>query len=150
MSKRFVVSCFLLANLLFWVYFWVDFGLRAERYVPHPPAFEEILPFLVVAGLAIPTVEPIQYEWNWRALRLAVMIHLPAFSATQPLIWIGNWLELRHEEEPGELGFWDKTFLGTSMGGYRLILVMLLSFLQWYLIAILLAWFVTRFRRATP
>ena len=123
------VTLLLLANLLFWVFFWVDFSRRLVPYREHPPAFEEVLPVFVFGGKALPP-EQMRAPSLWLMQR----VQMPSFLAVRPVVHKLN-------QKPST---WEKTFWGISPWGYLLIAVMLLSFLQWYLVGRCVAWLVPR------
>ena len=135
-TTRTTAILLLLANLFFWVYFWVDFGRRLVPYRVHCPAFEELLPAFVFHGNALPASE----ETRAPSLRLAERVQMPSFLAIRPVVHILNY-------RPSS---WTETFWGISPWGYLLIAVMLLSFLQWYLVARFVGWLIARFRRTYP
>jgi hypothetical protein len=117
-----VITIILAANLLFWVYFWVDFATRVVPYEPRQPKFEEVLPTFVFYGKALPTDQ----ERRLSSLRLAKVIHAPSFWAAQPYVWI--------TVKRGML--WDKVYWGVSPGGYFLLIAMGVSFVQWFLVGL--------------
>lgn len=110
------------ANLLFWAYFWVDFAGRVVSYEVRQPKFEEVLPTFVFYGRALPSDQ----ERRLTSLRLAKVLHAPSFWVARPYVWITT--------SKGIL--WDKVYWGVSPGGYLLLIVMVLSFGQWFLVGL--------------
>lgn len=109
----------LLANLLLWVFFAVDFASRLVPYEEHSPSFEETIPVFVFWGKALP-VE----QMHTASFRMMERVQMPAFLVVRPIVCILN-------QQPS---VWGKTFGGLSPWSYLLVLVLLLSFLQWYLV----------------
>lgn len=132
---RKVITIVLAANLFFWVYFWLDFGFRTQPYKPRPPVLDEPVPHFVFWGKALPW----QKEMLVRSLQLAQWIQAPSFFVARPYVWVVN-------KNPQ---LWDEIFLGVSPGGYLLLIVMVLSFGQWYLVGIALRWLLGRWMPAT-
>lgn len=115
----------LVANLMLWAFFWVDFSRRLVPYREHPPAFEEASPVFVFDGKALPIEQT-----PTRCLRQIELIEAPSFWVVRPAVHILN-------RSPSS---WQSTLAGISPWGYLLILVMLLSFLQWYFLSRLIIW----------
>lgn len=128
-AMRSTAILLLSANLILWIFFWVDFSRRLVPYKEHPPAFEEVLPVFVFGGKALPNE-----QMGAPLLRLMERVQMPSFLAVRPVVYT-----LNHKPST-----WDKTFLGISPWGYLLIAVMFLSFLQWYLVARCVGWLVPR------
>jgi hypothetical protein len=116
----------LIANLCLWVYFWLAFGHSSEPYDPRPWGHMPVDP----------------YSFWGRA------IGLTRSSLTYPFMKATFWIEFpsflsvalfRKAFLSGVSG--DTFFAGISVGGYELLVIMLLSFMQWYIVA----WMVQRF-----
>ncbi len=136
-SRRKVIRIFLAANFLFWMYFWFHFGLMTHPYQPHPPMHDDPGSFFVFWGRALDW----RGEWLSPPVRLARWVQAPSFLVARPYVWVVN-------RNPR---LWNETFLGVSPGGYLLLIVMALSFGQWYLVARVVAWSTKRARRpASP
>jgi hypothetical protein len=109
-----------IGNLCLWVYFWMSFLDVAYPFRPNPlghPAGTGITFF----GRSIAVVEsPSRY----RFIRIVFWINLPAVASVFPLA---------HRLFSYQ-GFW----LGLSEDAWLLLLVMVISFLQWYAIGRLL------------
>lgn len=110
------------ANLMFWVYLWSDLFFKAVPYEPHEPRFEEMLPTYVLWGRAL----PVEHERNLYSLQLMKLLQAPSYWAARPYVWI--------TVKKGIL--WDRTYMGVSPGGYLLLIIMGLSFGQWYLVGL--------------
>jgi hypothetical protein len=108
-----------MANLCLWVYFWLAFAHASQPYDPRP--------------LGHPPVDP--YSFRGHAIGLAKS------SLTYPFMKAVFWIEfpslffvtlLRNSLLPNISS--DRFFAGISVGGYMLLVTMLLSFGQWYFI----------------
>ena len=75
----------LLANLLLWVFFWVDFGGRLVSYQEHPRTFEETAPVFVFWGKALP-VE----QMRSASLRMMEWVEMPSFLLVRPVVYALN------------------------------------------------------------
>lgn len=119
-TRKRMVTIFFLANTLFWVYFWTAFALSSEPHEPRPwghfPVDEHTF-----WGHSIGLTKSTQL---YPFMRWARRVQFPSFVA---VIVIEN-LFFR------EIGA-GTTLLGISFQGWRLLVVMLVSFLQWYLVA---------------
>lgn len=109
----------LIANLCFWVYFWVAFFLAAQPYDPRPWGHVPVDP----------------YSFGGHA------IGLTRSSLTYPFMQAAFWIEFPSFliATLGQHAFFsnvsgDRFFAGISVGGYKLLVVLVLSFLQWYFI----------------
>jgi hypothetical protein len=109
----------LIANLCFWLCFWVAFFLAAQPYDPRPWGHVPVDP----------------YSFGGHA------IGLTRSSLTYPFMQAAFWIEFPSFliATLGQRTFFssvsgDQVFAGISIGGYKLLVVMVLSFVQWYLI----------------
>jgi hypothetical protein len=112
-----------LANGVFWIVFGINFVANSYAYRPHPPAFEEILPSYVFASRAFPVglyMSPL--------MRITRAVQWPSFRAASPFFLPFN----------RRIISVNQVYWGISVGGYYLVLVCLLSFLQWYLLGFLI------------
>jgi hypothetical protein len=107
----------LIANLCFWVYFWVAFFLAAQPYDPRPLGHLPLGP-CSIGGRAIGLTTP---SLSYPFMQAALWIQFPSFLIAS----------LGQRALSNDLLF----FAGISIGGYKLLVTMLLSFLQWYLIS---------------
>jgi hypothetical protein len=80
-TTRTTVISLLSANLVLWIFFWVDFGRRLVPYREHPPAFEEALPVFVFGGKALPTEQMRAFS-----LRLMEWVQMPSFLTVRPVV----------------------------------------------------------------
>jgi hypothetical protein len=143
----------LLLNGAFWVYFWACF-IAASR--PNDGSFcmdhcyDPYVFFGRGIGLAM---NPLAHQF----MKLMVALELPSFSIAtllqnmltgQPTqrLFVGVLGDFGYRLFPGfPNGSGGRLFLGISINGYRLLATMLLSFLQWVLIAKFLSWLTRKF-----
>ena len=128
----------MIANLAFWIFFWISLTIRMVPYEPHPPLFEEMRPAFVIDSRAFPALE----ERTALSLKLVRYGQLPSILMVYPAGWLFN--EFVVEEPP--LG--ADTYWGMSPAIYHLILITLVSFGQWYLVALFVMWLIQKFKRA--
>ena len=121
----------LLANVLFWLTFAVNFVAKSYPYQPHPKVFEEESPPYILWGRAFP---PDQYMSP--LMRATRLIQAPSFYAARPFFW--------YFDKRGIVV--DHLYAGVSVGGYFLLVAWLLSFAQWYLTGLLIDYLTRRFR----
>jgi len=110
-----------LANVVFWVVFAVFFAVKTYPYQPHKPVFEERSPEFIYFGRALSILENEQVS---PLMKTTLVVQKPSFYAARPLFWYFNSRGITV----------DRQYRGVSVGGYYLLLVCLLSFLQWYLV----------------
>jgi len=115
----------LLANAAIWIFVSIDLARRLVPYEAHTPAFEEELPLLVIGRRALPIS-----EMHTNSLKILKVAQAPSFLAVRPLVHLMN-------KNPV---IWDQIFWRMSAWSYLLIVVVLLSFVQWYLISQFAAW----------
>lgn len=109
----------LAANLCLWIYFWIAFAHASYPYHPNPfghPAGTG----LTFWGHSIAVIED---GLSYPFFRTVYWIEFPSFSVAITLARLFYHPLLLY-------GF----FVGISKGGWFLLTVMLLSFLQWYFI----------------
>ncbi len=116
----------ILANGIFWLIFVIYFAAESHPYIPHKPAFEEELPGYTYFGRAL----SIEAEYMGLFLKVTRLVQWPSFFVTRPFFWYFNSRGI----------VVDHLYLGISVGGYYLILVCSVSFLQWYLIGRFVDW----------
>ena len=122
MRPRFAKG-FVLANAAFWVVFFLSFLAKSYPYEPHRPVFEEMLPSFVYFGRALPVHE----ELTGGVMRIARLVQKPSFVVSRPFFVPFN-----------RSGIVVSTLTyGISLGGYYLLLVCGISFLQWSIAGIL-------------
>jgi hypothetical protein len=113
------VRVLLIANLCLWVYFWLAFAKASQPYDPRPWGHFPIDLYsfwghaigLTKSSFAYPFVEAIFWVEFPSFLFVTLVQH--AFFAKVSA---------------------DQFFAGISVGGYKLLAIMLLSFLQWYFV----------------
>jgi hypothetical protein len=108
----------LLANGAFWVVFAINFLANSHTYRPHPPMFEEQSPLYAYYGRALPAE-----QYMTPLMRTTRFLQWPSFFAARPYFW--------YFESHGIDG--ERLYGGISVTGYYLIIVCVISFLQWYL-----------------
>ncbi len=111
----------LIANSLFWFLFAVNFVARSYAYEPHVKIFEEASPPYILWSRAFPFE-----QYMSPLMRATRIVQWPSFYAATPVN-----LYFSHR---GIVV--DELYGGISVGGYYLLLVCLLSFLQWYLVGL--------------
>jgi hypothetical protein len=121
----------LLANGLFWLVFAVNFVANSFAYKPHVKIFEEVSPPYIFGSRAFPFE-----QYMSPMMRATRIVQWPSFYAATPLN-----LYFSHRGIVVDQLFW-----GVSVGGYYLLLVFLLSFLQWYLTGLLIDFLSRRLR----
>ena len=109
----------LMANLCFWTYFWFAFAYSSEAYDPRPWGHMPVDPYSFWGHAIGLTRSSLTYPF----MKVAFWIEFPSFFSVTLL---------RRAFLSGVSG--DTFFAGISIGGYELLAIMLLSFLQWYLI----------------
>ena len=114
-----------LLNFAFWLGFGALFVAQSYPYQPHRLAFEEITPSYIFSGRALREID----SGTGVALPPALMkvtyaIQKPSVFAAKPFYWYFNSRGI----------VIDRLFWGISVGGYYLLVVSLISFLQWLLI----------------
>ncbi len=117
-----------LLNLAFWLSFSVVFLAQSYPDKPHQLAFEEITPSYIFFGRALREID----SGTGVALPPALMkvtyaIQRPSVVAAKPFYWYFNSRGI----------VVDRLFLRVSVGGYYLLVVSFISFLQWLLIGFL-------------
>jgi hypothetical protein len=108
------------ANLFVWAYFWLAFAHSAVAYDPRPWGHIPVDPY-VFGGHAIGlTKSSLTYPF----MKLTFRIEFPSFLCVALF---------RKEFLSGVSG--EPLFAGISAAGYELLVIMLLSFVQWFLLA---------------
>lgn len=123
-----------LANVAFWMIFGVLFAAASYPYRPHRLAFEEITPSYIFFGRALPEIDSgTGVGLPPPLMNVTRIIQRPSFITAAPYFWYFNSHGITV----------DRLYWGISVGAYYLIIVCLLSFLQWYLIGLFVD-FITR------
>jgi hypothetical protein len=110
-----------MANAIFWLTFGIIFIATSSPYKPHEKLFEETGPEYIYFGRAQSALK------NEQPTSLYLTVHWvqwPSFYAAKPFV--------RYCNKKGLVV--DDLFLGISVGGHLLLIVCVISFLQWYLI----------------
>ena len=117
----------LLANAISWFVFAVLLIVQSHPYAPHRPYFEEPTPSYIFLGRAVGQIDSGTGGTLPSSLMKVIRgVQTPSFVAARPYFWYFN----RHGITV------DHLYRGLSIGGYYLIQVCLLSFVQWYLICL--------------
>jgi len=119
------------ANAVFWLLFAINFAARSYTYHPHAKVFEEPSPPYIVFNRAFPFD-----KYMTPFMRTSRFLQWPSFKAVaKPYFWYFN----NHNIDG------DALYGGISVSGYYLLLVFVVSFLQWYAVG----WLVERARKRT-
>jgi hypothetical protein len=125
-----------LANAIYWMVFAILFVVGSYPYRTHRPAFEEVTPDYIFFGRALRMLDTSTGIGLPPAfLKVTYAIQSPSAYAARPFFWYFNHYGITVDHQ-----YW-----GTSLGGYYLVLVCLLSFLQWYVVGFLVDYLRTRF-----
>jgi len=125
-SPKTLTSVLLFANSLLWTVFWSIFFITSHKAVPHWPPTDGAV---MVAGRVCDLLSPMAPN-PWLAY-LAFWPNAPTWVVVRPIFKM----------------ILDFYHLGTNLSGTRLVVVCLASFLQWYVIGRLTAWFLSRRQR---
>jgi hypothetical protein len=109
-----------LANSIFWLIFAINFAAKSYTYRPHVRAFEEVSAYIFWSR-AFP-----MDQLASPLMRVTRFVQWPSFYAAGRLFFVHRDIDV------------SRIYWGISLGGYYLILVCLLSFLQWYLLGLLI------------
>lgn len=119
-----VAALAVLGNALFWLVFSILFAVGSYPYQPHRPRFEEISAAYIFFGRTLKLLDTgTRVGLSPLFLRVTYFVQWPSAYSARPFFWYFN----RHNISV------DQQYFGISVGGYFLLLVCLLSFLQWYL-----------------
>jgi len=128
-SRPTIARVMTVANSFFWLVFAVLFLLQSNPYKPHKLSFEEATPSYIFFGRALREVDSgTGGSLPPPLMKVTSAIQKPSFVAAEPYYWYFN----RHEITV------DRLYWHVSVGGYYLVVVSILSFIQWYLLAVLL------------
>ncbi|HKW64531.1 MAG TPA: hypothetical protein VJN89_18405 [Candidatus Acidoferrum sp.] len=119
LTPRSTRRLFIVVNGLFWLLFAIYFVAKSYAYRPHIKVFEEESPPYIFWGRALP-VE----QYMSPLMRVTRAVQAPSFHAASPFF--------SYFDKRGIVV--DHLYLGISVGGYYLVAVCLISFVQWYLL----------------
>jgi hypothetical protein len=115
----------ILANGIYWMVFAVLFVTGSYPSRPHRPAFEEVTPSYIFFGRALRQIDTgTGVGLPPLLIKLTYAIQRPSVLAARPFYWYFDSRGITV----------DHLYGGISVGGYYLLLVCLLSFVQWYLV----------------
>ena len=113
------------ANGVFWLVFAGIFVMGSYAYKAHRLSFEEATPSYIFWGRALREIDSgTGASLPPTLIKVTYAIQKPSALAARPFYWPFNRRGLTVDEQ-----YW-----GISVGGYYLLLVCLLSFLQWFLV----------------
>jgi hypothetical protein len=128
LSRFSVVFLLLIANGLFWIVFAALFIAKSYPYTLHRPTFEEITADYIFFGRALKLIDTgTGIGLPPLFVKVTYAVQWPSAYTARPFFWYFN----RHGISV------DHQYWGTSLGGYYLLLICLLSFLQSYLVGLL-------------
>jgi hypothetical protein len=109
----------LIANFCLWAYFWIGFAHASQPYDPRPWGHPPVEPYSF-GGRAVGLTTSI---YSYAFMKITFWAEIPSFASVTVLmrIFFGR---LRSDRFVGSV----------SVPGYKLLAVMLLSFLQWYFV----------------
>jgi hypothetical protein len=116
------VKLLLLANLLFWIYFYFSFARVSVPYDPRPLGHHPVEPYSF-AGHSVGLTESI---YSYPFMRVAFWIEGPSIG------FVTLVMRMLFGRVPS-----NEFFAGISFPGYKLLAITIVSFAQWYLIGFL-------------
>ncbi len=122
----------MLINGVFWLFFAANFVMVSQAYQPHVKHFEEESPPYIFWGHALPFK-----QFTAPFVRVTHLVEMPSFYTAAPFNFYCSHKGI----------VVDDLYLGVSEGGYYLILVFLISFLQWCLVGMLMHFVIRHLRR---
>jgi hypothetical protein len=147
----------LILNGAFWAYFWVCFAAASRPNDGHFCMDNCLDPYVFFGyGIGL-NFNPFAYPF----MKLMVFVQLPSFFIATVLqnllpgqhasgLFAGALGDYGYKVFPNvPNGFGGELFLGVSLNGYRLVVTMLLSFIQWVLVAQLMSWAIRKLVRVT-
>jgi hypothetical protein len=120
-SKGKFVKLLLIANLCLWVYFWLAFAQASYRYRPDPLGHPAGTGYTYWGHSIAVTESGLKYPF----FKTVFYVQLPSFMIAVLVERVFDPPLISH-----------RFFVGVSMAGWSLLATMLLSFLQWYLVAL--------------
>ena len=136
-----VESLLLVMNAIFWLYFFCYFVVEAKREDPQL-CMDHCHPAYAFWGHGIGYI---MYPLSFTFMKTMIVVEYPSFAlatyfenlitpVSSQVILIGSRSSYPWEWFPLNLSG-GRVFLGISLDGYKLLLVVLLSFLQWWFVA---------------
>lgn len=122
----------LCVNVVLWTALWVNFGVNSRAVRSGWDQSDDAYTGLIVAHRAASPAIYSSRNWSYRG---AFIASLPAYLITHAVFNVA----FGPVQTP-------QLYLGTAVAGYELICSMIVSFLQWYLVARLLIWIRAAFR----
>jgi hypothetical protein len=116
-----ILRMVLITNLLLWTWFWIDVGINLVPFVPQAPEFEREIAAFRFGNSVLPSGFP----QDSAAFKTMLYVQNPTFYLCTKLANVIS------------SGSWDKPIGFLSIGSLHLVASTLLSFLQWYWIAVL-------------
>lgn len=113
----------IIGNTLLWMVFAANFIAKSYPYKPHRFEFEEVAPPYIIWGHAFPFG-----EYMSPLMRITRTLQAPSFYAAIPL---NLYFSRRGITD-------DRLYGGISTGAYYLLSGCLLSFVQWWLVGLLI------------
>jgi len=113
------VKLLLIANLCLWIYFWVGFAYTSQPYDPRPWGHPPVEPYSFGGHAVGLTISIFSYTF----MKVTYWAEIPSFAFVSVLmrVFLGRLPS-------------DQLVAGISVGGYRLLAVMMVSFFQWYVV----------------
>lgn len=112
-------------NALFWILLAVFIWINAVPFKDQKPYFEEITPTFKFGDWAVPA----ELETDSLPFKILVSAYRPSFGMAASAT---NWIQSESNRT------WDDRIGLLSVGAWALIGTMLLSFIQWYVIMLLI------------
>ncbi|HEY1423474.1 MAG TPA: hypothetical protein VGF20_08485, partial [Candidatus Acidoferrum sp.] len=130
-ATRRATASLMVGNCVLWLVWIANFVLLSKPYEPHIKMFDEHSPPYIFWGRAFPLE-----AYAGIVMQAVKSLERPSFYAAIPVNYFFSSRGI----------FVDHLYWGVSVGGYYLIAVFLLSFLQWYLVDILIDYLRQRLR----
>jgi hypothetical protein len=113
------VKLLLVANLCLWVYFLEAFAQTSQRYDARPWGHPPVEPYSFWGHAVGLTISIFSYTF----MKITYWVEIPSFA------FVTVTMRILFGRLPS-----DQLVAGVSLPGYKLLAVMIISFLQWYLI----------------
>jgi hypothetical protein len=124
-SKKQAIAIVFALNALFWILLAAFFWINAVPFKDRQPYFEEITPTFKFGDWAVPA----ELETDSLPFTILLSAYRPSFGVAAS---VTNWIQSESNRT------WDDRVGPLSVGALVLISTMLLSFLQWYVIMLLI------------